>query len=67
MCWKGLCANRVNEAQLSAKVHGIRVFRGDRPGLALRNGMLMVTIAPTLGLRGRMSSLAVARAIRTRL
>ncbi len=64
---RGLCANRVNEAQLSAKIHTIRVFRGDRPAIALRNGMLSVTIAPTLGLRGRMSSLATARAIRARL
>ena len=64
---RGLCANRVNEAQLSAKVHGIRILRGDRPAITLRGGMLMVTIAPVLGLRGRLSSLATARAIRTRL
>lgn len=64
---RGLCANRVNEAQLSARVHAVRILRGDRPAIALRNGMLAVTIAPVLGLRGRLSSLATARAIRTRL
>jgi hypothetical protein len=64
---RGLAANRVNEAQLVAKLHFIRFVRGDRPAVVLRNGTLTVTIAPVFGLRGRLSSLATARAIRARL
>ncbi len=64
---RGLCANRVNESQLMAKVRSVRIARGDRPGIAFRGTTLVVTIAPTLGLRGRMSSLATARAIRGRI
>jgi hypothetical protein len=63
----GLCANRANQVQLSKRLHLIRVIRGDRPSALFRNGTLTVTFAPTYGLRGRMSSLAVARAIRAQL
>lgn len=64
---RGLCANRVNEAQLIAKVRSIRIVRGGKGDVTLHNGELEITIAPAYGLRGRLSSLATARAIRSKL
>ena len=63
----GICANHTDQARLAAKLRAIRVWRGDRPGVILRNGTLTVTFAPVYGLRGRLSSLATARAIRMQL
>jgi Domain of unknown function (DUF4908) len=63
----GICANHANQAQLAAKLRAVRIMRGDRPGVVMRNGVLTVTFAPVYGLRGRFSSLATARAIRTQL
>jgi hypothetical protein len=62
---RGLCANRAHQTQLAARLRTIRVIRGDRPMAVYRNGVLSLTFAPRLGLRGRMSSLALARSIRT--
>ena len=61
----GLCADRLAQRRLLAKLTTVRIARGDKPGAMLRNGVLTVTFVPTLGLRGRYSSLAVARAIRS--
>jgi len=63
----GICANHANQGQVAAKLHAVRVMRGERPGAFLKNGVLTVTVAPVFGLRGRLSSLAVARAIRAQL
>jgi len=64
---RGLCANRALDAALAAKVHGIYMVRGDKPAATIRNGVLTVAIAPQYGLRGRLSSLATARAIRAQI
>jgi hypothetical protein len=64
---RGVCANRANRAQLLARLRKVHIARGDRPAVALKSGILTMTIAPVYGLSGRMSSLAVARAIRAQL
>jgi hypothetical protein len=61
---RGLCANRTHQAQLAARLRTIRVVRGDKVQAVYRSGVLTLTFAPALGLRGRMSSLALARSIR---
>jgi hypothetical protein len=62
---RGLCANRAHQAQLASRLRTIRVLRGERVSWIYRSGTLTLTFAPRLGLRGRMSSLALARSIRT--
>lgn len=60
----GLCANHANQSQLASRLRVVRIMRGDRPSAIYRSGVMTVTFAPVLGLRGRLSSLALARAIR---
>jgi hypothetical protein len=62
---RGLCANRGHQAQLASRLRTVRILRGERPSAIYRSGTLTLTFAPRLGLRGRMSSLALARSIRT--
>lgn len=60
----GLCANRGHQQELATRLRTVRILRGEKPGAIYRSGVLTLTFAPVLGLRGRMSSLAIARAIR---
>jgi hypothetical protein len=62
---RGLCANRAHQQQLAARLRTVRILRGDRPMATYRRGIMTITFAPALGLKGRMSSLALARSIRT--
>jgi hypothetical protein len=61
----GLCADRHNQSQFAARLRTVRVVPGAHPMAVYRSGVLTVTFAPDFGLRGRMSSLALARAMRT--
>ena len=62
-----LSATQAGLTRLQRRVQTVRVMRGDRPGIAIRSQVLYVTIAPVYGLRGRMSSLAMTRALRAML
>lgn len=60
----GLCANRAHQQELATRLKVVRILRGEKPNAIYRSGVMTLTFAPILGLKGRMSSLAIARAIR---
>jgi hypothetical protein len=45
------------------RIHIVRVIQGLKAGVVVQKGILLITIAPQMGLSARPSSLAIARAL----
>ncbi len=56
-------AKTASRIRLFDRIHIVRVVQGPKAGVTVQKGILLITIAPQMGLSARPSSLAIARAM----
>jgi hypothetical protein len=56
-------AKTAKRVRLFDRIHIVRVVQGAKAGVTVQKGILLITIAPQMGLSARPSSLAIARAM----
>ena len=56
-------AKTASRVRLFDRIHIVRVVQGPKAGVTVQKGILLITIAPQMGLSARPSSLAIARAM----